>query len=100
MSSTNIFIIILLLISVINNFWMYHNYHSNLTDNVMSKNIKYKNFIIFYKPNKLYDPSNKIDSYINKLGHNNQTIILSKNNDLINFSQIDFSKINSMESLK
>jgi len=71
-----------------------------MPNNVMSSDIKYKNFIIFYKPNKSYDPSNKISSHINKLGHKNQTIILSKNNDLIDFHGIDFDKINSIEPLK
>lgn len=97
MSSVNIFIVVLLIISVINNFWMYHNHHSNITN--MAENIKYKNFVIFYKPNKLRDPSDKINSYINKLGQNNQTVILSKNNDVIDFNSIDFDKVNSINQL-
>ena len=104
--TTNIFIVVLLLISVANNFWMYHNYHnyhnydSRISNNIMSKNVKYKNFIIFYKPNKLYDPDNKISLHVNKLAKNNQTIILSKSNGLMDFNKIDFGKINSMEPLK
>lgn len=99
MLSTNIFILALLLISIANNFWMYHTYNSKISSNTLSKNIKYKNFIIFYKSNNSIDVNDQIELYVNKLKKNNKIIIVSENNNPINFNTIDFNKINSMKSI-
>jgi hypothetical protein len=91
-SFINIFLIILLIISVINNLIMYNKcYKKNTIPNILDnlpEDINYSNFMIFYK-NQNNNLINKFNNWINQFEEQNPNSILVYKNfgDIIDINE-------------
>ena len=96
MKLLQIFIILLLTISLIANYVMYYNYNRHITNKVnydtdilnnLNSNINYTKYTIFYNKNKKYEKCRNMDKFTSNKSSNNPMIEIEIDNLMRNFVQ-------------